>query len=120
MPATVPFVGPKKRSDESPRGKEDPNSQTGGAGCGATGRNRKAERPDKGAQDVSKAHEAKQTTVDSSTCGSVGRGRLNRFQLRPAKRVDHVKVAPTRHTPASCTFVSVSLFHRITRRIDFN
>ena len=67
MPATVPFVGPKKRADESPRGKEDPNPEMGGAGWGATGRNRKAERPDKGAQDVSKAHEVKQTTKGSST-----------------------------------------------------
>ena len=61
MPATVPFVGPKKRNDESPRGKEDDNPETGGAGWGATGRNWKAERPDTGAQDVSKAHEVKQT-----------------------------------------------------------
>ena len=67
MPATVPFAGPKKRTDESPRGKEDPNSQAGSAGCGATGRNWRADGPDKGAQDVSKAHEAKQTTKGSST-----------------------------------------------------
>ena len=67
MPATVPSAGPKKRTDESPRGKEDPNPETGGAGWGATGRNRRSERPQIGAQDVSKAHEAKQTTKGSST-----------------------------------------------------
>ena len=67
MPATVPFVGPKKRADESPRGKEDPNPETGGAGWGVTGMNRRPERPDMGAQDVVKAHEVKQTTKGSST-----------------------------------------------------
>ena len=71
MPATVPFVGPKKRNDVSPRGKEDDNPETGGAGWGATGRNWRPERPELGAQDVVKAHEAKQTahTPTSTTQG---------------------------------------------------
>ena len=66
MPATVPFVGPKKRADESPRG-EDDNPDTGGAGWGVTGRNRRPERPNMGAQDVVKAHEAKQNTAHTPT-----------------------------------------------------
>ena len=61
MPATVPFVGPKKRNDVSPRGKEDDNPDTGGTGWSVTGRSRRHERPNTGAQDVVKAHEAKQT-----------------------------------------------------------
>ena len=66
MPATVPFVGPKKWANESPREKEDPNSRTGGIGYGATGSHRKADGPDTWAQDVRKAHEARRTT-DTST-----------------------------------------------------
>ena len=69
MPATVPFAGPKKRTDESPRGKEDPNSLAGGAGWSVTGRSRWLERPKTGAQDVVKAHEAKQTAhTPTETC----------------------------------------------------
>ena len=67
MPATVPFVGPKKWANESPREKEDPKAQAGSIGCGATGSNRRADRPDKWAQDVMKAHEARQATRGSST-----------------------------------------------------
>ena len=61
MPATVPFVGPKKRNDVSPRPKEDGTSPSGGAGWNVTGRSQWLERPNTGAQDVVKAHEAKQT-----------------------------------------------------------
>ena len=67
MPATLPSAGHKKRNDESPRGKEDPNPEAGGAGWGATGRNRRPERPEMGAQDVGKAHEVKQKTAHSPT-----------------------------------------------------
>ena len=61
MPATVPFVGPKKRNDVSPRGKEDDNPDAGGAGWSVTGRNWWPERPKTGAQDVVMAHEDQQT-----------------------------------------------------------
>ena len=61
MPATVPFVGPRKRNDVSPRGKEDDNPDAGGAGWSVTGRSRWLERPKTGAQDVVMAHEDQQT-----------------------------------------------------------
>ena len=61
MPATVPFVGPKKRNDLSPRGKEDDNPDAGGAGWSVTGRSQWLERPETGAQDVVMAHEDQQT-----------------------------------------------------------
>ena len=67
MPATLPSAGVKKRNDESPQGKEDPNPEAGGAGWGATGRNWRPERPELGAQDVVKAHEAKQTAHTPTT-----------------------------------------------------
>ena len=72
MPATVPFVGPKKRNDVSPRGKEDDNPDTGGTGWSVTGRSRRHERPNTGAQDVVKAHEAKQNTAHTPTMASPG------------------------------------------------
>ena len=61
MPATVPFVGPKKRNDVSPREREDDNRDAGGAGWSVTGRSRWLERPKTGAQDVVMAHEDQQT-----------------------------------------------------------
>ena len=67
MPATLPSADHKKRNDESPREKEDPNPEAGGAGWGATGRNRRPERPEMGAQDVVKAHEVKQKTARTPT-----------------------------------------------------
>ena len=71
MPATVPFAGPKKRTDESPRGKEDPNSLAGGAGWSVTGRSRWLERPNTGAQDVVMTHEDQQTARSPTTFCSI-------------------------------------------------
>ena len=61
MPATAPFVGPKKRNDASPRPKEDGTSLSGGAGWSVTGRSQWLERPKTGAQDVVMTHEDQQT-----------------------------------------------------------
>ena len=61
MPATVPFVGPKKRDDVSPPAKEGITPDAGGAGWSVTGRSWWPKGPNTGAQDVVKAHEAKQT-----------------------------------------------------------
>ena len=72
MPATLPSAGVKKRNDESPQGKADPNPGAGDAGWGATGRNRRPERPEMGAQDVVKAHEVKQKTARTPTSTTHG------------------------------------------------
>ena len=107
MPATVPFVGPKKRADESLRGKEDDNPEIGGAGWGVTGWNRRPERPVMGAQDVVKAHEAKQNTAHTPTPLSRLMGRVDRCDaLRRAERAHaHAVVAvvrlPTVPSPGS-------------------
>ena len=61
MPATVPFVGPKKRNDVSPRGGGETNPDAGGAGWSVTGRSQWLERPETGAQDGVMAHEDQQT-----------------------------------------------------------
>ena len=61
MPATVPFVGPKKRNDVSPPGGGGTNPDAGGAGWSVTGRSRWLERPKTGAQDVVMTHEVQQT-----------------------------------------------------------
>ena len=75
MPATLPSAGVKKRNDESPQGKEDPNPGAGDTGWGATGRNRWPERPKTGAQDVVMAHEDQQTARSPTGGGGGGGGR---------------------------------------------
>ena len=81
MPATVPFVGPKKRNDVSPRGKEDDNPEAGGAGWSVTGRSWWPERPKTGAQDVVMAHEDQQT-ANTPTMTMTPISLLNRFRRR--------------------------------------
>ena len=77
MPATVPFDGPKKWANESPREKEGPNSKTGGMGYGATGSLQKGDGPDTWAQDVRKAHDAPRND-DTSTTARTRRLQKNR------------------------------------------